>query len=314
MVKKVLIIDTVHPILVEQLEHAGFVLHDKSNATRSEIEKVIGNYHGVVLRSRINLNKVLIDAAVNLEFIARVGAGMESIDVAYAQSKGIVCFNSPEGNRDAVAEHCVGMLLSLSNNLCRANLQVRAGEWLRESNRGFEIKGKTLGIIGYGNMGSAFAQRLLGFGCKIIAYDKYKYGFGSSNIQECEMNDLFEQCDILSLHVPLTNETHYLVNAEFINNFKKPFLLINSARGPVVKTNSLVGALESGKILGAALDVIEYEDFSFEYTTSLTEIPDFKKLCEMDQVIMSPHIAGWTHESKYKLAAVLAEKIILHYK
>jgi len=211
MTKQILLIDTVHPVLTKKLENAGFVIIDKTKADKQEIIRIINDYQGVVLRSRITFDKNIIDKALNLEFIARVGAGMESIDTEYAKSKGIICFNSPEGNRDAVAEHCLAMLLSLSNNIIRANLEVKQGQWLREKNRGFEINDKTIAIIGYGNMGSAFAERLRGFGCNIIAYDKYKTNFGNDYVAECNMDRVFNECDILSLHVPLTEKTSFLI-------------------------------------------------------------------------------------------------------
>lgn len=314
MTKQILLIDTVHPVLTKKLENAGFVIIDKTKADKQEIINIINDYQGVVLRSRITFNKDIIDKAQTLEFIARVGAGMESIDTEYAKSKGIICLNSPEGNRDAVAEHCLGMLLSLSNNIIRANRQVKQGQWLREENRGFEIKDKTIAIIGYGNMGSAFAERLKGFGCNIIAYDKYKTNFGNDYVAECNMDKIFNECDILSLHVPLTEETSFLVDTHYINNFKKDIVLINSSRGQVVKTTDLLNGLEKGKIKAACLDVLEYEDTSFEYTKKLTDIPEFKELSAMENVIMSPHIAGWTVESKFKLADILADKIIAQIK
>lgn len=314
MTKQILLIDTVHPVLTKKLENAGFVIIDKTKADKQEIINIINDYQGVVLRSRITFNKDIIDKAQTLEFIARVGAGMESIDTEYAKSKGIICLNSPEGNRDAVAEHCLGMLLSLSNNIIRANRQVKQGQWLREENRGFEIKDKTIAIIGYGNMGSAFAERLRGFGCEILAYDKYKTNFGNDYVAECNMDKIFNECDILSLHVPLTKETSFLVDTHYINNFKKDIVLINSSRGQVVKTTDLLNGLEKGKIKAACLDVLEYEDTSFEYTKKLTDIPEFKELSAMENVIMSPHIAGWTVESKFKLADILADKIIAQIK
>jgi D-3-phosphoglycerate dehydrogenase len=260
------------------------------------------------------MNRQLIDKATNLKFIGRVGAGMESIDVAYAESKGIKCFNSPEGNRDAVGEHALGMLIAVMNNFLHADKQVRNGEWKREENRGVEIKGKTIGIIGYGNMGSAFAKKLKGFEANVIAYDKYKFNYSDEFVKEVSLEEIFENSDILSLHVPLTDETHYMLNASFINKFKKKFWLINTSRGAVVNTNDLVAALKSGKVKGAALDVIEYEETSFE-TLSGKDLPDaWKYLISSDKVILTPHIAGWTVESKIKLAKVLAEKIIAYMK
>ncbi|MGD0711939.1 MAG: NAD(P)-dependent oxidoreductase [Bacteroidales bacterium] len=311
---KILFIDSTHAVLRESLEEAGFVCDDGTKKNPDEITEMICNYSGVIIRSRINMDRQLIDKASNLKFIGRVGAGMESIDVAYAESKGIKCFNSPEGNRDAVGEHALGMLIALMNNFLRADRQVRNGEWKREENRGVEIKGKTIGIIGYGNMGSAFAKTLKGFEANVIAYDKYKFNYSDEFVKEVSLGEIFESSDILTLHVPLTDETHYMLNESFINKFKKNFWLINTSRGAVVNTNDLVAALKSGKVKGAALDVIEYEKTSFE-TLSGKELPDaWKYLINSDKVILTPHIAGWTEESKIKLAKVLAEKIIAFMK
>jgi D-3-phosphoglycerate dehydrogenase len=312
--KKILFLDSTHPRLVEMLEQEGFVCETFFQIGKEEALSVIHEYAGVIIRSRIRIDKELIDNASNLKFIGRVGAGMESIDVAYAQSKGICCFNSPEGNRDAVGEHALGMLLALMNNFLRADKEVRIGEWKREENRGVEIKGKTIGIIGYGNMGSAFARKLRGFEADVIAYDKYKFNFSDEFVKEVSMEEIFESANILSLHVPLTEETHYLFEKEFVNKFKKKFWLINTSRGPVVKTDDLVSALKSEKIKGAALDVIEYEETSFE-TLDTKKFPEaWEYLLKSDKVILTPHIAGWTEESKIKLAEVLAEKIINYAK
>jgi D-3-phosphoglycerate dehydrogenase len=233
---------------------------------------------------------------------------MENIDVEYAGSKGIMCLNSPEGNRDAVGEHALGMLLALMNNMVRADRQVRAGTWIREGNRGTEISGKTVGIIGYGNMGSAFAQRLKGFDCRVISWDKYKHNYADGNTSETSMDEIFQEADILSLHVPLTWETRHMADDAFLRRFRKNIWLINTARGQVVKTEDLVTNLASGKVAGAALDVLEYEDSSFE--TISGDVPaDLQYLLHADNVILTPHIAGWTQESNVKLARFLVEKI-----
>jgi len=310
MSKKVLLIDTVHRIILDRLIESGFEVVSGFDWPREQILKAMPDYCGVVIRSRINIDKEFIDSAGNLKFIARVGAGMESIDLEYCKAKGIVCLNSPEGNRDAVGEHAIGMLLSLLNNLNKADREVKRGIWNRENNRGNELNVKTVGIIGYGNMGSSFAKKLSGFGCKVISYDKYKSGYSDGFTNETDMGTIFNETDILSLHVPLTEETQYLFNEQFISNFKKPIILINTSRGPVVKTNALTQALKSGKVLGAALDVIEYEETSFENTAIMTDKPDFEYLASCDNVILTPHIAGWTVESKIKLAEILADKII----
>ena len=311
--KKVLFVDDTHPVLREELSAMGFQCDDFTGNNSDDCKHIIGDYFGAVIRSKITFDADMLSAASQLRFIARVGAGMESIDVEYAKSKRIECFNSPEGNRDAVAEHALGMLLSLLNNLNRADAEVRKGIWRREANRGIEIKDKTIGIIGYGNMGGAFAQRLKGFGCKVLAYDKYRTGFGDEYVTECDMETIFTETDILSLHVPLTTETRYLVDENYIGRFVKNFWLINTSRGPVVNTAALVDTLKSGKINGAALDVLEYEKSSFEAMDAETFPEPLKQLVAFDNVILSPHIAGWTVESKYKLAKVLADKIRIHF-
>lgn len=313
MTKRILFIDTTHPILKEELTANGFQCDYFENFKRNDFLDIIADYQGVIIRSKIQIDKEFIDKAINLKFVGRVGAGMESIDVEYAQSKGISCLNSPEGNRDAVGEHALAMLLCLFNKLKQSDLQMRQGIRDREGNRGLEIKGKTIGIIGYGNMGSAFAQRLRGFECTVMAYDKYKSGFGNEYLKEVGIDELFEKTDILSFHVPLTDETHYMCDNYFINKFKKDFYLINTARGPVVKTNDLVEALKSGKIKGACLDVIEYEQSSFEELQSDKMPESYHYLINSENVLLSPHVAGWTAESKIKLAKVLAEKIIKLY-
>ncbi len=307
---KVLFIDSTQPILKDRLEKAGFNCDYLPDLPVDEIIKIINKYEGIIIRSRIKLDKEILDRAVNLKFIGRVGAGMENIDVVYAESKGIKCYNSPEGNRDAVGEHALGMLLALFNNLCIANMEVRKGIWQREANRGLEIKGKTIGIIGYGNMGSAFAQRLKGFEAKVIAYDKYKTDFGNDFVSEVQLDAIFKESDVLSLHVPLTKETEFMVDSVFLAKFKKPIYLINTARGKVVKTRDLVDALKKTKVLGAALDVLEYEQSSFEEIHQEKSNSDFKYLIQSNKVVLSPHIAGWTHESNIKLATYLTDKII----
>lgn len=307
---KILFIDTTHPCLKKMLEDAGYSCDLFTEKNRNEILNIIVNYTGIIIRSRIKIDKELLDKATNLKFVGRVGAGMDSIDVEYAVSKGVHCFNSPEGNRDAVGEHAIGMLLMMMNNIRRADMQVRQGLWKREENRGDEIKGKTIGIIGCGNMGSSFARKLYGFEANVIAYDKYKFNYSNEFVKEVSLDELYEHADIVSLHVPLTAGTKYMFNDSFIEKFKKNIWLINTSRGQVVNTDSLVTGLKSGKINGTALDVIEYEETSFEKLNS-KELPDaWQYLINSDKVILSPHIAGWTHESKIKLAEILGEKII----
>lgn len=277
--------------------------------SREDILQYIHLYDGVVIRSRIKLDREIIDKAVNLKFIARAGAGMENIDVAYAESKNIQCLHAPEGNRDAVGEHVIGMLLSLFNNLNKADKEVREGKWIREGNRGVELMGKTIGIIGYGNMGIALAKRLSGFDMQVIAYDKYKSGFSDAYAREVTMDTLFEQSDIVSLHLPLTEETNKMVNAVFIKKFKKNIYLVNTARGKIINTGDLVENIKQGKVSGACLDVLEYESLSFENLDPKDFPAPFQYLVKSDKVILTPHIAGWTHESNVKIAMVLAEKI-----
>ena len=306
---KILFIDSNHSSLHEILERSGHLCDLNYEWTKDQIITNIPLYDGIVIRSKIKITKDIIDKAVNLKFIARAGAGMENIDVAYAESKGIKCICAPEGNKDAVAEHAIGMLLSLFNNLCRADKEVRSGKWIREDNRGVELMGKTVGIIGYGNMGSAFAERLKGFGVHVLVYDKYKKNFGNEFIGETSLEDIFEKADVISLHTPLTDETNYMINNVFINSFKKKIYIINTARGKCLNTSDLVKNLRSGKVLGACLDVLEYEVVSFE-GLDVKALPEaFQFLIQSDKVILSSHIAGWTHESNEKIAQVLAEKI-----
>ncbi len=306
---KILLIDTVHPCFTEELEAIGYQCIDGTKLTESEILDQISEYDAIEIRSRIKIGKEFLDKATKLKYIARAGAGMESIDESYAQQKGVACLSAPEGNMDAVGEHAIAMLLGLFNNLNRADRQVRQGNWERESNRGVELQGKTVGIIGYGNMGSSFAKKLRSFDVKVIAYDKYKNQYSTDYAEKCELQDIFEQADVLSLHTPLTEETRYMVNEAFINSFKKPFYLINTARGKSVKTDDLAEALKSGKIKGACLDVVEYESHSFENFAADQLPPAYQYLLNSEKVIFSPHIAGWTFESKEKIARVLVKKI-----
>ncbi|MFW6302974.1 MAG: NAD(P)-dependent oxidoreductase [Bacteroidales bacterium] len=309
MKKKLYILDKVHPVFYEKLGNK-FEIEDDFTRNHKDIAKKITDAYGLIIRSRLTFDRELIDAAPKLRFIARVGAGMESIDVDYAESKGIFCLNSPEGNRDAVAEHAIGMLLSLKNHLCRADKQVKQGDWQRELNRGTELKGKTVGIVGFGNMGSAFAERLQGFSCRVLAYDKYKTRYAPAGISESSMENIFREADVVSLHIPLDEENKHLCNEAWFDAFDKPVLLLNTARGPVVKTDALLAAMEAGKVVAAGLDVLEYEESSFENTKKLTGKETFNKLAARDDVIFTPHVAGWTAESKEKLAYHLIEKIL----
>lgn len=301
---KILFIDTVHPLLKQELEKENHICDSAYNKSKTEIQQIISNYQGIIIRSRFKIDKQFIDCGSNLKFIARAGSGLENIDVEYAENKNIHCYNAAEGNRQAVAEHALGMLLSLFNNLNNADQEVREGKWERERNRGIELAGKTVGIIGYGNNGSAFAEVLKGFNVKILAYDKYLTNYP----QESSMETIYKEADIISLHVPLTDETTYLVDDNFINRFVKNFYLINTARGKCVNTKNLVKALENKKIKGACLDVLEYEKTSFENLSKDGLTSDMQYLMNAKNTILSPHIAGWTAESNVKIAEVLLNK------
>jgi D-3-phosphoglycerate dehydrogenase len=311
---KVLHLDTNHDVLAEKLEQAGFENYYDFTSSKEDIIKKLTPYNGLIVRSRFPIDSQFLQAATNLKFIGRVGAGLENIDLNVAKELGITCYNAPEGNRNAVGEHALGMLLSLFNHLNRADKEVRSGQWRREENRGVELEGKTIGLIGYGNMGKAFAKKLSGFDCKVICYD-LKTHMGDMYAGQVSLEELQKQADVLSLHIPQTPETIKMVNASFIAAFKKSFYLINTARGKSVVTEDLVAALKTKKILGAGLDVLEYEKGSFESLFRNSETPTaFKELLDMDNVLLSPHVAGWTVESKYKLAEVIANKIIANHK
>ncbi|WP_298395400.1 2-hydroxyacid dehydrogenase [Flavobacterium sp.] len=311
---KILHIDNNHPLLWNQLQEAGFTNEEDFVSTKEEVEAKIQNYHGIVIRSRFKIDKTFLDKATNLQFIARVGAGLESIDCAYAIEKGVHLIAAPEGNRNAVGEHALGMLLSLMNKLNRADKLVRDGKWIREGNRGYELEGKTIGIIGYGNMGKSFAKKLRGFDVKVLCYDILE-NVSDENATQVSLQELQQQADVLSLHLPWTPETDKMVNAEFINSFSKPFWFLNTSRGNNVVTADLVAALESGKVLGAGLDVLEYEKLSFENLFIESAKPAaFEYLLQAENVLLTPHIAGWTFESHEKLAQVIVDKIINFYK
>ena len=308
--KKILCIDSNHNVLHETLISAGFKCDLFWDKSKDELMKLVPNYDGIVIRSKFKISKDIIDASPNLKCIGRVGAGMENIDVAHATSKGIKCVHAPEGNRDAVGEQALGMLLMLLNNLKRADAEVRQGIWKRAENRGIEISGKTIGIIGYGHMGSAFAQRLKGFDCEILVHDKYKTNFSNEYITESSLETLFEKSDIVSIHLPLTEETNYYINDEFISSFKKDIFVLNTARGKCLNTADLVKHMKSGKVKGACLDVLEYESVSFENIDTSTLPEPMQYLLKSENVILTPHIAGWTHESNYKMSKIIANKMI----
>lgn len=307
----VLFIDTVHPALNHRLDAMGFHCVDGSAFNMDRIFEILPECKGIVIRSRVKIDKSFLDKATSLKFIARAGAGMENIDVEAATSRGIACINAPEANCNAVAEHALGMLLALMNRLAVADREVRNGIWKREENRGYELSGKTVGIIGFGRNGSAFAEKLQGFHCTILAHDPYIKMDANRfpEVIQCDYPKIFAQCDVISLHVPLTGETRQLVNREFFSNFKKPIWLVNTSRGPVVNTSDLVEALRENRLMGAALDVLEYESLSFE-SLQKEQLPEpFRYLTSSDRVLLSPHIAGWTHESHRKISEVLGEKI-----
>ncbi len=310
---KILLLDENHSIIKDTFIANGFSVFEDYTSSKIEVEKIIAFYDGIIIRSRFPIDKQFLTAAINLKFIGRVGAGLENIDEVFAQERNIKLFNAPEGNRDALGEHALGMLLMLLHRLKIADQEVRKGIWLREQNRGNELMSKTVGIIGYGNMGKAFAKRLSGFGVKVIFYD-ILVNLGDENATQVDLQTLFAETDVLSLHTPFTNETEKMIDATFINKFKKPFYFINTARGKSVVTKDLVDALRQEKIIGCCLDVLEFEKSSFENMFDQEMPPEFKYLIESDKVVLSPHIAGWTKQSKEKLASVLVNKIAAVFK
>jgi D-3-phosphoglycerate dehydrogenase len=307
MKAKVLITDSVHKVMIENFEANHFEVDYQPSISVSEVFELIDQYTMLVINSKIIVDKAMIDKATNLKVVGRLGSGKEVIDLDYAKEKKILFHNSPEGNRDAVAEHAMGMLLSLMHLINQASAELREGKWLREKNRGTELKDKTVAILGYGNTGMEMAKRLKGFGVRVLAYDKYKVDFSDEFVIESSMQEIFESTDIVSLHLPLTNETEYLVNKDWIKKFKKPFYLINTARGKIIRTSDIVEALQKGSIIAAAFDVLENENIA-SFTSEETMM--FETLVAMNNVILTPHVAGWTFESKYKLASYLSEKMI----
>lgn len=310
---KVVFLDTVHEQLENRLKLANFTCIDATSLSIEECQKVIADVDGIVIRSRFRMDASFLKHAQNLKFIARSGAGMENIDTSYCDEKGIILFNAPEGNRNAVGEHALAMLLALFNKIIVADHQVRQGIWNREENRGIELEGKVVGIIGFGNNGSAFAKKLRGFDVEVLAYDKYKSDFNEENVREVTMKEIYEQADIVSFHIPQNEETIYLADSNFFDAFVKNIYLINLARGKIVKTSSLVRAMRKGKVRGACLDVLEYEKSSFESFFDQELDEDFKYILSSQNVILSPHVGGWTTESYFKLSDVLADKILAHY-
>lgn len=306
---RVIFVDSVHEILWERLIKTNWECHDKTHLNANDINPLLDKYEGIVIRSKIKLTAEILRKCRNLKFIARAGSGLENIDLDFCSKNNIQVFSSPEGNRDAVAEHAMGMLLMLNNHLKRVDQQVREGVWIRAENRGFELKGKTVALMGYGVMANAFAQRLKGFDVKILAYDKFKMNFSDEFVEEVALEEIHAKADILSIHTNYHADNKYLVNHQFIQSFNKPFILINTARGFNVNTTDLVNGLKSKKIIGACLDVLEYESISFETVPDIESSEALQYLGQAENVIFSPHIAGWTHESHFKLSNVLADKI-----
>ena len=307
----VLFLDEVHEILAKRLTDSGHTCIHAEEKSLEECLQLIKTVDGVVIRSRFPMDETFLKNADQLKFIARSGAGMENIDVPYCEERGIILYNSPEGNRNAVAEHALGMLLSLMNKLNSADQEVRKGKWDREGNRGIELDGKTVGIIGYGNNGKAFAKKLRGFDVNVLAYDKYKQSFGSDFVKECTLEAILDQADVISFHIPQNKETLFFANEEFFSKIAKPIFLLNLSRGKIVETEALVKAIENGKVLGAGLDVHEYEKASFESFFE-QELPlPFQYLLNSPKVILTPHVGGWTNESYFKLSNVLADKILI---
>ena len=305
----ILLVDTNHPLLQKGLENLGFHCDEDYVSDKKTIESKIQKYDGLIIRSRFSIDQKFLDKAINLKFIGRVGAGLENIDIAYAEQKGIHLISAPEGNRNAVGEHTLGMILSLFNKLNKADKEIRQGKWLREDNRGIELDGKTVGLIGYGNMGKAFAQKLRGFNVEVLCYD-IKSNVGDNNCKQVALHELQAKADVLSLHTPETPLTLNMINKSFINALAKPFWLINTARGKSVVTQDLVEAIKAGKILGAGLDVLEYEKASFENLFVEDNLPEaFKYLIKSNKVLLTPHVAGWTKESKEKLAHTIVDKV-----
>ena len=310
---KVVFLDTVHEILATRLTSEGYKCVDATTVSREKCLEEINDAVGIVIRSRFTMNEEFLQFAPKLKFIARSGAGMENIDERYCKKREIDLFNAPEGNRNAVGEHALGMLLSLMRKMHTADREVRAGKWDREGNRGVELDGKTVGIIGFGNNGKAFAKKLQGFDVKLMAYDKYKKNFGDHFVMECTLNALLKNADVISFHIPQNQETIYMANDQFFNKIEKSIFLLNLSRGKIVETAALVKALKSGKVIGAGLDVLEYERTSFESFFEQELPEEFNYLLKSGAVLFTPHIGGWTEESYYKLSAVLADKILEKY-
>jgi len=311
MKKKILIIDKMHPGIEPMLIERGFEVDLVPSISKEEVFEIIPKYHGLVVRSKMSIGKELIDRAINLEFIARAGAGIDQIEPETLVKRNITLLNAPEGNRDALGEHAVGMLLSMLNNIHKAHQQIINGVWEREGNRGYEIMGKTIGLIGFGNMGQAFAKKLQGFTSRIIAYDKYKEDLKTSLAQMVELRSIHEESDIISIHIPLTSETRGMIDYSFLSSFSKPIFLINTSRGEILPQKDLLRAINEGKVRGAALDVLENEKLD---TLNEEEAKILKALQDTGKVLFTPHVGGWTFESYEKINLVLVDKIHSLYR
>lgn len=307
MTKRVLIIDRMHESILEMLQAHGLTPDYQPEIRRSEILEKIDAYFGLVVRSKTAIDRELISAATNLRFVARAGAGLDKMDLVYLKEKGIVCINAPEGNRDALGEHNVGVLLALLHRLHLADREVRGKIWDREGNRGTELGGKTVGIFGYGFMGSAFAEKLRGFGCRIIAYDKYKTGFSAAYVKEVSLETFFQETEILSIHVPLTSETANLFDVAYLRQFPRLKVILNSARGGIMSNETILTLLDEGALIGAGLDVLENEKLN---KLTEKEQAEFDQLAHSDRVILTPHVAGWSHESYRRINEVIVEKLV----
>ena len=304
---RIVLLDDFSPIINQTLSNWNWQVINGQNWTLEDFKKHASEIEGIIIRSKFPLDKDLLTMTKKLKFIARPGSGLENIDLKYCKENNVEVFRSPEGNRDALAEHTLGMLLCLKNHLNIVDDEVRNDIWERERNRGTELKGKVMAIIGYGHMGKAFAQRLTGFEMEVIAYDKYISGFGNKNVKEVNLEEIFQRADFVSLHTPLSNETTGMMNSSFFKKFKKPFIVINTARGKSLVVEDLIDSLDSKKIIGACLDVLDIE--SSDFSLNKTKIKSFEKLKKFNNVVLSPHIAGWSYESKEKMAKVILEKI-----
>ena len=303
---KCLIIDEMHPSIIPGLEDLGFEAVYEPGISRKEIISQIDQFTGIIVRSKTEIDSELLAPASKLKFVARAGAGIEQVDIEFLNEHNIALINAPEGNRDALAEHAIGLILALCQNIVRGDREVRSGIWDREGNRGVEIKGKTIGLVGFGFMGSALAQRLQSFGCKVIAYDKYKQKFSNQFARQVAESEIFEDTDILSLHVPQTEETLGFFNKSYFNKFKKDIVLLNTSRGGILNLYDLADLLDNGKIRAAALDVLENEKLK---TWNIEEKAVFERLASHDNVVFTPHVGGWTFESYKRINDVILSKI-----